>query len=263
MARYEVLDRFHKAQKDAFHGYVKGTARAFGQRLCDVADRLGITLDGVAHLPAGRALLVANHAFGWDVAFAMALIERRTGRRVWALGEHAWWSVPFVRGAAAAVGVVDGTPENVDRLLDRDELVLVLPGGLREALKPRELRYRLLWGRRYGFVRAAIRNQTPMVPLASLGADEWFDWVGDPYQRGQTWLKPLGIPIPLPRPSMGIPRMHMVRPEYLLGAPVRPPATPEAEHDEEALRRTRREVEGALCELIDAALARRAGFPVL
>ena len=43
---------------------------------------------------------------------------------VWVLGEHAWWRVPFLRRLAASLGVVDGTPENADRLLQRDELVL-------------------------------------------------------------------------------------------------------------------------------------------
>ena len=50
-----------------------------------------------------------------------------------------------------------------------------------EALKPRELRYRLLWGHRYGFIRAAIRNRTPISPLAAIGSDELFDFVGDAY----------------------------------------------------------------------------------
>lgn len=59
------------------------------------------------------------------------------------------------------------------------ELVLVLPGGLCEAVKPHELRYRLLWGHRYGFVRAALRHGAPLVPVASLGADDIIHLVGD------------------------------------------------------------------------------------
>ena len=78
---------------------------------------------------------------------------------MWGLGEHAWWKVPFLRRLAAAVGTVDGNPGNVNRLLSADEVVLVLPGGLREAVKPRELRYRLLWGKRYGsFVRRSATS---------------------------------------------------------------------------------------------------------
>ncbi len=69
----------------------------------------------------------------------------------------------------------------------------MLPGGLREAVKPSALRYRLLWGDRVGFVRAAIRNQAPVVPLATLGGDEIFDFVGDAYARGRRWLGPFGL----------------------------------------------------------------------
>ena len=126
-----------------------------------MAKRLHVEVIGIERLPPGRALLVANHAFGWDILFAMSAIRAKTGRPVWALGEHVWWKVPGARWIAAELGTVDGTPENVDALLSRDEIVLVLPGGIREALKPRELRYRLLWGHRYGFVRAAIRNHAP------------------------------------------------------------------------------------------------------
>lgn len=254
------VDGFERERKDAGPGRDPARARRFWRAALAVADRLGASIEGLEHLPEGRALLVANHAFGWDIALAMALIYQRTGRAPWALGDHVWWRVPFLRGLAASAGVVDGTPENVDWLLSRDELVVVLPGGMREALKPRELRYRLLWGRRYGFVRAAIRNGAPLVPLAALGADEWVDWVGDPYQRGRRWFGRFGLRVPVPRPWAGLPRVHLVRPSYCLGEPVVPRVGPESADDPVALRRLRREVEGALYELIDEALARRAGF---
>jgi 1-acyl-sn-glycerol-3-phosphate acyltransferase len=218
---------------------------------------LRVEVRGIEKLPRGRALLVANHAFGWDVIIPIAEIWRRTQRRVWVLGEHAWWRFPFLRRLAAAIGTVDGTPENADRLLSRDELVLVLPGGLREAVKPRELRYRLLWGHRYGFVRSAIRNQTPILPLASIGADDLFDFVGNAYRRGERWLRRRGVPVPLPARILPIP--HLVRLRYVLGEPIVPPA-PETIGDQTAVRRLRREVEGALHELIEDELAKRAGI---
>ena len=52
--------------------------------------RLGVEVRGIENIPPGRALLVANHAFGWDVVFATSAVHARTGRTVWALGEHAW-----------------------------------------------------------------------------------------------------------------------------------------------------------------------------
>jgi hypothetical protein len=174
------------------------------------------------------------------------------------LGEHAWWKFPFLRRLAVAVGTVDGTPENVDSLLSHDELVLVLPGGLREAVKPRELRYRLLWGDRYGFVRAAIRNDCPIVPVAAIGADDLFDFVGNAFRRGERWLRRSGIPIPLPARILPIP--HLVKLRFVIGEPIPCRFRPEEANDAAAVRSLRHEVEGALHELIEAELAARVGI---
>jgi len=224
-----------------------------------VSRRLHVEIEGVERLPPGRALLVANHAFGWDIIFAMTGIRARTGRFVWALGEHAWWKVPVARSIASELGTVDGTAENVDALLSQGELVLVLPGGIREALKPRELRYRLLWGNRYGFVRAAIRNQAPIVPVASIGADELFDLVGNAFTRGNRWLRGTGIPIP--RSARVLPLPHLVRMKFIVGEPIVPPTPTSIIDEETAVRRLRREVEGALHEMFEHELGSRVGLP--
>lgn len=250
--RRAPLDGFVSA--DAFEGYSPEIARRFHDGLDRVARLLRVEVTGLERIPEGRALLVTNHAFGFDAAFLMALIEARTGRRVWTLGEHLWWKVPVVRRLAQAVGVVDGTGDNADRLLSADELVLVLPGGLREALKPRELRYRLLWGQRYGFVRAALRSRAPIVPIASLGADDVFDLVGDAFARARR----LRLPFPLPRPAHLVPIPHLSAIRYVVGEPI--PTAPASSDDEGAERRLRREVEGALHELFEERLVRCTGF---
>jgi 1-acyl-sn-glycerol-3-phosphate acyltransferase len=224
-----------------------------------VAKRLHVEVIGMDRLPPGRALLVANHAFGWDILFAMSAIRAQTGRPVWALGEHAWWKVPGARRIAAEFGTVDGTPSNADALLSRDEIVLVLPGGVREALKPRELRYRLVWGNRYGFVRTAIRNHAPIVPVASIGADEFFDLIGNAFARGSRWLRGTGIPIP--RSTRILPIPHFVRMKFIIGEPIPPPAPTEGADEDVAVRRLRREVEGALHEMFEHELANRVGIP--
>lgn len=205
-------------------------------------------------------MLVANHAFGFDVLFAMQAVWQELGRSVWSLGEHNWWKIPVARRVAVALGTVDGTPENVDRLLGANQLVLVLPGGLREALKPAELRYRLLWGERYGFIRAAIRNRTPIVPLARVGGDDLFDFVGNAYRRGERLLRRTGIPIPLPSRVLPIP--HIVPLRFVFGEAIQTAAEPHQADDPRVVRRLRHEVEGALHELIEIELARRSGIAV-
>jgi len=253
-----TIDGYSPEENEAYSAFSEDTARRVYGFVDRLAHRFQIRVDGLEKIPSGRALLVANHAFGWDVVVPMAAIWKETNRRVWALGEHLWWEVPYLRRFAAALGTVDGTPENVDRLLTNDELVLVMPGGLREAVKPRELRYRLLWGHRYGFVRAAIRNQTPIVPLASVGSDDWFDFVGNAYSRGEKWLHRKGIPLPLPSRILPIP--HLVPLHFVVGDPILPRIDPKDAEDPRALRSVRREVEGALHELFEDELARREGI---
>lgn len=244
-----AFDGFVPSEKDAFVGYSATFAERFYGALDLVGRKLRVEVQGMERLPEGPAVLVANHAFGfWDLGFVVARVRAATGRTVWGIGEHLWWRVPVVRRLASAIGIVDGTPENVDALLAAGELVLVLPGGLRESLKPRELRYRLLWGRRYGFVRAAMRRGAPLVPLACIGGDELFDLVGDAFARGRR----LHLPVPLPRPA----HLHVARLKFVLGEPIPAPAS----SDDRAARRLRREVEGALHEMIEEELARRAGF---
>lgn len=252
------LDGFVTKQKDAFEGYSSRFAGRVAAKLDQFGKRLGVEVEGLEHLPPGRAILVANHAFGFDIAFAVARIRALAGRRVWVLGEHAWWSVPGVRRLMAAVGTVDGTGENIDALLSAGELVLVLPGGLREAMKPHELRYRLLWGHRYGFIRAALRHGAPLVPIASIGADDLFDLVGNAFARARR----LHLPFPLPRPAHLVPIPHFRRLRFVIGEAIPVPEwTADSDGDGEHLvRRLRREVEGAIHEMFEDELARRAHF---
>jgi 1-acyl-sn-glycerol-3-phosphate acyltransferase len=250
------IDGFRAGQQDAFASFDPASADRVFAGIDRVKRGLHLDVVGLERIPSGRALLVANHAFGWDVAFLMSAVWRARREPLWALGEHLWWRLPFLRGLAASVGTVDGTQANVDRLLAGDQLVLVLPGGMREAVKPATLRYRLLWGHRYGFVRAAIRGCAPIVPVASIGTDELFDFVGDAYDRGRRWTG-RRIPIPVPRPLFPLPRRTSLR--FVIGEPITPPPL-DAIDDLVVLRRFRREIAGALHELIENELARRAGI---
>jgi 1-acyl-sn-glycerol-3-phosphate acyltransferase len=252
-----TIDGFVVREKEAFVGYSERVADAVSQKLDRFGRKLRVEVAGLQNIPPGRALLVANHAFGFDIAFAVARIREMTGRRVWSLGEHAWWAVPGVRRLAAALGTVDGTVENVDALLAAGELVLVLPGGLREAVKPQELRYRLLWGHRYGFVRAALRSGAPLIPLASLGADDLFNLVGDAFKRARS----LRLPFPLPRPAHLFPFPHFRAMRFVIGEAI-PTVGVRAEESDDAhvARRLRREVEGAIHEMFEEELTRRAHF---
>lgn len=254
------IDGFSQQQKEAFAGFDDQWARRFFGWIERLAAFLHVEVEGISRLPEKRALLVANHGFGWDAIFPMSAIFSATQRIVWTLGEHLWWEVPFLRRLAASVGTVDGTQDNVGRLLAADQLVMVLPGGLREAVKPATLRYRLLWGNRYGFIKAALRHGAPIVPVALLGGDDLFDFMGNPYERGRRWFRHPEWPIPLPYRILPIP--HRVRFRYVIGEPLQLKGTAEQADDPVVLRDARYLVKGALQDLIDTELVRRAGIPL-
>ncbi|HLK36617.1 MAG TPA: hypothetical protein VKU41_07670, partial [Polyangiaceae bacterium] len=74
-------------------------------------------------------------------------------------------------------------------------------------------------------------------------------------------LRRSGIPIPLPSRILPIP--HLVRLRFVIGDPIPPPPNPEAADDPGMVRRLRHEVEGALHELLEIELARRAGIDLV
>ena len=69
-------------ERELFEAYVPPFAHRFFRALDRTGELLRIEVDGLEHIPTGRALLVTNHAFGFDAAFLMARIEALTGRRV-------------------------------------------------------------------------------------------------------------------------------------------------------------------------------------
>ena len=131
---------------------------------------------GIEHVPShGRVLLVANHSgqlpFDGMVISAGCFFEPPTPRLVRSMIEHFVPTVPFVSYWFARWGQIIGTPENCRRLLDDDEAILVFPEGARGISKPFSRRYQLAeFG--LGFMRLALATNTPIVPIAVIGAEE-------------------------------------------------------------------------------------------
>jgi 1-acyl-sn-glycerol-3-phosphate acyltransferase len=124
-----------------------------------------VVVEGAEHLPAhGRALLVANHggALPWDALVLMAALAR-AGRAVRPLVEDGVMTAPFLGTFLNRMGCVRASQENATRLLGRGEPCLVFPEGMLGLTKR--------FGRG-GFVRLAVRTETPLLPVAVVGAEE-------------------------------------------------------------------------------------------
>ncbi|OLB83946.1 MAG: hypothetical protein AUI15_35365 [Actinobacteria bacterium 13_2_20CM_2_66_6] len=117
---------------------------------------------GIEQVPAaGRALLVANHAgvLPWDGTMIKTAVfaEHPNPRHVRALVASLFMGMPVLSWFLRRTGQTVGHPDDTRRLLERDQLVLVFPEGVRGTGKLYQDRYKLRRFGRGGFVSTAIR----------------------------------------------------------------------------------------------------------
>jgi 1-acyl-sn-glycerol-3-phosphate acyltransferase len=170
---------------------------------------------GVKHVPGdGPALIVANHsgAIALD-ALMLALAvhdEHPEGRHLRLLGADFVFRMPGLSELARKSGATLACNPDAERLLRAGELVGVFPEGFKGTGKPFAERYKLQRFGRGGFVSAALRTATPIVPVAIVGAEETYPMLGNipalarllgapyfPVTPTFPWLGPLGL-LPLP-----------------------------------------------------------------
>jgi 1-acyl-sn-glycerol-3-phosphate acyltransferase len=207
----------------------------------------------IDRVPEGRVLLVANHSGQLPFDAAMIgislLVERDPPRTVRSMVEKWVPTLPYVSTFMARVGQIVGTPENCRRLLSADEAILVFPEGTRGLGK--------LWPQRYqlqefglGFMRLALETQTPIVPVAVIGAEEQAPALLSlkPIARllGMPYLNVTPTLLPLPLPS---------RYRLYFGEPMRFTGRPDDEDAE--LDKKVRTVKAALQAMIDQGLKER------
>ena len=166
---------------------------------------------GTHNVPQGRALLISNHSGqipidGVIIAMSM-FMDAEPPRIIRAMVEKWAQTLPFVSMMFNRTGQVVGVPENCERLLQQEELILAFPEGTRGISKPFTRRYQLEeFG--LGFMRLAIQTRSPVVPVAVIGAEEQFINVGN-----LEWLaKAIGVPVLPVVPQMFIPGGQMPLP---------------------------------------------------
>ncbi len=208
---------------------------------------------GIEKIPAGRVLLIANHSGqlpldGAMIAMAM-LCEADPPRVVRSMVEKWVPTLPFVSTILARAGQVVGTPENCRRLLAAGEAIQVFPEGVRGLNKTWEHRYQLQeFG--LGFMRLALETNTPIVPVAVVGAEEQAPNLYDLKPLAKLIgfpsfpVTPTGLPIPLP-----------TKYRVFFGEPMR--FAGDANGEDAELQRKVRQVKDAIQSMLRTGVAQR------
>jgi len=208
---------------------------------------------GIENLPAGRVLVIANHAgqIAFDAAMigTAAVLEADPPRPLRGMGEYWLPTIPFFNVFMARVGGVVGTPKNCVDILEHGEAVIAFPEGVRGMNKTFTQRYQLQeFGN--GFMRLALQTNTPIVPVAVVGSEEQapslynFEWLG--HLLGMPAFPIVVTPFPFP-----------VRYHIYFGEPMEFRGNPNDE--DEVIVKKVDQVKGRIHDMIQEGLRRRQG----
>jgi 1-acyl-sn-glycerol-3-phosphate acyltransferase len=182
------------------------------------------------NIPEGGCLIVVNHSIAtYDMGLLGLRIYQHSGRVPRSLGDRAIFQTPAIGRLADLIGMVQGSPELAKELLQKGEIVMVAPGGMREALRPSSQAYELSWLDRKGFAKLAVQAQVPIILAACPKADDIFTVYDNQvtraiYQRYRLpvpMLRGIGLSV-IPRP---------VRLIHWLSKPIQPPKLDEANEE--------------------------------
>ena len=130
---------------------------------------------GLERIPEGPALLVGNHSGGTMIAdtfvFTLCFYERfGPDRRFHQLAHDLAARLPGL--GLRPFGTLRASHENARRAFRRAAPVLVYPGGDYETFRPSWHSDRIEFGGRKGFIRLALSENVPIVPVVSIGGQE-------------------------------------------------------------------------------------------
>lgn len=149
---------------------------------------------GLENIPKeGRCLIIGNHSGqlpidGMLVGYSM-LTNTKAPRAPKAMVERFFPTVPVIGNWLSSLGAVIGDPINCERMLEKEEAIIVFPEGVRGSGKIFKDRYKLQrFG--HGFVHLAMRHNAPIIPVGIVGCEESIISFADMKSLAKT----LGVP---------------------------------------------------------------------
>jgi 1-acyl-sn-glycerol-3-phosphate acyltransferase len=224
--------------------------------------------EGIENFPAtGPVLLVGNHNGGFlpsEGFFTALAIHDHLGpdRAMYSLAHDFLFEDPTLRRYAGRLGMLRAGHESAHHAFAAGGCVLVYPGSDMETFRPFHDRNRIVLAGRTGFLKLALRERVPIVPVVCAGAHEQMIVLSRGDRLAQTvhahrWARSEVLPIMLALPwgiTLGfvpyLPLPAQISLAFL--PPIRwPELEPESADDPEVLARCYRDVETAMQAELD------------
>lgn len=222
-----------------------------------------LRVEGIDNVPAtGPMLLVGNHSGGLvpsEGGFTMLAIHDHFGpdRAIYALTHDFVFEDPVLRSYAGRLGMLRAGHDSARHAFAAGAGVLVYPGSDLDTFRPFSDRDKVVLGGRTGFLRLALRERVPIVPVVTAGVHEQLVVLarGDRLARlihahrwARTDVLPLVLAVPWGLTSGFVPYLPLpAQATTAFLPPMRwPELGPEAADDPDVIARLYDEVETAM-----------------
>ncbi len=159
-----------------------------------------VQTEGWHHIPAeGKCLIVGSHNGGLaapDMHMCLYDWFRRFGTERLLYGlmhPNVWKAFPLMAEQAVKSGAVVAHPRMALAAFKRNASVAVYPGGAEDVFRPHHQRDQIYFAGRKGFIKLALREAVPIIPVISWGAHDSLIVLADFYKQAQQ-LHEWGMP---------------------------------------------------------------------
>lgn len=187
-ALFLYLYRYRHRLKDAYSRDFWNGARNTIATLWDAHGWIwhGYEVDGFENIPdSSPALLVYYHgAIPIDYYYLMSKCFVEKQRLIRAVGDQFLFKIPGWNILLEVLKVSPGSIQSCVQTLEEGHLLSISPGGVLEAQFSDE-NYQLLWGKRIGFAKVALKAKVPIIPIFTKNVRESFRSIS----IGRRWLR--------------------------------------------------------------------------
>ncbi|MGB0452260.1 MAG: lysophospholipid acyltransferase family protein [Bacteriovoracaceae bacterium] len=247
---FEHLKTVYPSGEDAWGLNLKKAKKSMSYILPFYKNYFRVQVHGKENVRDETYMVVSNHSGQIAIdgmlitmAFAHDIFPPRVLR---SMVERFFMKIPFVGAWASEGGAVLGDRQNCLNLLSRKQSILVFPEGVRGVAKSTSEYYEL---QKFtsGFYRLSSQAKVKILPVAVIGAEEFFPYV---YQA-KGLAKSLGLPA-LPISANYVPLPSPV--DIWIGEPIEVDPTIDLDTPDEIINEQVAKVEDATKELIKNGL---------